>query len=240
MAEIDLTQHAAQHGGSQPLRGYLATPQGEGPWPGVVMIHEIMGLEPMILRHADRMAQAGYLTLAVDLFSAGGPRRCLVSTIRALQRREGRPFADIETARTWLAASPDCTGKIGVIGFCLGGAFALLTTTTGFDAASVNYGRLPRDLEATLTGSCPIVANYGARDRTLRNAAARLESALTTLDVPHDVKEYPTAGHAFLNDEVTTPLALRPLLHIAGIAPDPESAPHAWHRITTFFSEHLT
>ncbi|MEO3859207.1 dienelactone hydrolase family protein [Acrocarpospora sp. B8E8] len=239
MTEIDLTQQAAQFGGSQPLRGYLATPPGEGPWPGLVMIHEIMGLEPMMLRHADRMAQSGYLTLAVDLFSAGGPRRCLVSTMRALNKREGRPFADIETARTWLTTSPDCTGKIGVIGFCMGGAFALLTTTTGFAAASTNYGPLPRDLDTTLTGSCPIVATYGARDRTLRNAAPKLESALTKANIPHDVKEYATAGHAFLNEELSGPRLLRPLLRVAGIGPDPTSAPDAWHRITTFFAHHL-
>ncbi|WP_214109914.1 dienelactone hydrolase family protein [Acrocarpospora catenulata] len=238
MPEIDLTEISTQRGGSQPLHGYLATPPGDGPWPGLVMLHEIMGLDPMMRRHADRMAEAGYLTLAVDLFSMGGARRCLVSTMRALHKQQGRPFTDIETARTWLRTSPQCTGKIGVIGFCMGGAFALLTATTDFDAAAVNYGPLPRDL-TVLSGACPIVASYGARDRTLPKAAQKLQSALTTHQVLHDIKEYPTAGHAFLNDPQPTPLPLRPFLRVLGITPDPASAPHAWNRITTFFDHHL-
>ena len=142
------------------------------------MIHEAFGLNQLIRGHADRLARAGYLTLAVDLFSDGGARRCLVSTMRSIISGSGRAFTDLATARAWLAASPQSTGKTGVIGFCMGGGFALLVARDGFDAASVNYGRLPRDLEGALRGACPIVANFGAKDTTLKGAACRLESAL--------------------------------------------------------------
>jgi carboxymethylenebutenolidase len=68
MTDLDLTTVAAATGGSQPLRGYLATPRGrDGPWPGVVSIHEIFGIDDVMRRHADRLARLGYLTLAVDL-----------------------------------------------------------------------------------------------------------------------------------------------------------------------------
>ena len=74
MTDIDLSALAADRDGSQPLRGYLSTPSGPGPWPGVVTIHEIFGLDDVMRRHADHLAGLGYLTLAVDLFQLGRHR----------------------------------------------------------------------------------------------------------------------------------------------------------------------
>ena len=239
MTDLDLTGLASAHHGSQPLHGYLATPIVDGPWPGVVMIHEIFGLDDVMRRHADRLAGLGYLTLAVDLYSAGGTARCLVSTMRAMLKGQGRAFADISAAREHLAESPDCTGKIGAIGFCIGGGFALLSASSGYAAAAVNYGQLPRDLDTALTAACPIVGSYGGRDPSLKGAAGRLDAALGKAGVIHDVKEYPTASHAFLNDSETGPRPLRPLLRVAGIRPEPAAATNAWTRIETFFATHL-
>jgi carboxymethylenebutenolidase len=205
----------------------------------VVMIHEIFGLDDVMCRHAERLARTGYLTLAVDLFSAGGTFRCLISSMRALVRGHGPAFADIEAARQWLTSSPKCTGKVGVIGFCIGGGFALLSASRGYAVAAANYGQLPRDPGTALAGACPIVASYGARDRTLKNAAGKLESALDGLGVAHDVKEYATAGHAFLNESEVGPRWLRPFLRVGGIRPDPEAAVDAWRRIDAFFEEYL-
>jgi carboxymethylenebutenolidase len=221
------------------LRGYLVTPTGGGPWPGVVMIHEAFGLDGVMRRQAERLADTGYLTLAVDLFSAGGTLRCLISTMRAMMSGHGRAFADVEAARKWLGTSSACTGKIGVIGFCMGGGFALLAASSGFDVAAVNYGQLPHDLHAALVDACPVVGSYGRRDRTLRGAAPKLEEALTKAGIVHDVKEYPTAGHGFLNDAETGPRVLRPLLRVAGVSPDPAAAAVAWKHIEDFFTEHL-
>lgn len=243
MTNVDLSAESAAAGGSPSLNGYLAVPAGQGPFPGVVMIHEAFGLDGQTRRHADRLAKAGYLTLALDLYSDGGPRRCLVGTMRAMAARAGRPFTDIATARTWLAQSELGNGRTGVIGFCMGGGFALLTARDGFDAASVNYGRLPgkeqQDLVEALRGSCPIVANYGGADRSLKGAAARFESALDQLGIEHSVKEFPGAGHAFLNDEEIGPVLLRPLMRVMGVGPDPASAPEAWRRIEDHFAKYL-
>ncbi len=238
MEDVDLTGRSSTLDGSQPLHGVLATPAGDGPWPGVVVLHEAFGLDDVMRRLTSRMADAGYLALAVDLFSAGGTRRCLVSTMRALFTGRGRAFADIEAARGWLIDSPSCTGKVGVIGFCLGGGFALLTAGAGFDAASVNYGKLPADVDKAMAGACPIVASYGGRD-VLRGSARKLEAALERADVPHDVKEYPSAGHSFLNDAEVGPRLLRPLERVVGIGPEPVAAADAWRRIDAFFSLHL-
>ena len=83
------------------------------------------------------------------------------------------------------------------------------------------------------------MANFGSKDRTLRGAAARLETALDNLGIEHSVKEFPGAGHAFLNDEDLGPAVLRPLMRVMGIGPDPESSPEAWQRIEDHFARHL-
>lgn len=238
---VDLTGLSAARGGSRRLTGHLTRPAGPGPWPGVVVVHEALGVNDVMHRQADRLASAGYLVLMPDLFTDGGAVRCLVPTFRAALSGQGRAFRDIEAARTRLAQDPDCTGRIGIIGFCMGGSFALLALSDGeFDAASVNYGRPPKDLDKALDGACPVVASYGARDRTLPGVAPRLEAALDRLGIVHDVKEYPEAGHSFLNDAEVGPRALRPLLRVAGIRPHPESAVDAWRRIDDFFAAHLT
>ncbi|MBY6389023.1 MULTISPECIES: dienelactone hydrolase family protein [Rhodococcus] len=238
MVDIDLTGRAAVVGGSQPLRAILETPTTPGPWPGVVMIHEAFGLEEVMQRQAKRLAAAGFLTLAVDLYSAGGAKRCLVPTMTSMLRGHGKAFTDIEVARSWLLESPDCTGKIGVIGFCMGGGFAMVSAGD-FDAASVNYGQLPRKLDEAVVDACPIVGSFGGKDFSLRGAAAKLETALSNAGIENDVKEYPTAGHAFLNDAEAGPKVLRPLERILGIGPDPVAAQDAWKRIDSFFERHL-
>jgi carboxymethylenebutenolidase len=236
MTQIDLEP---EPGGSQPLHGYLATPDGEGPWPGVVLIHEAFGLDENMRGHADRLAKAGCLTLAPDLYSQGGARKCLVSTMRAMLSGKGRAFADLEAARKWLVASPKCTGRVGAIGFCMGGGFALLTVHS-HDAVSVNYGFLPKNVDEIMADACPVVASYGALDRPLRSAPAKLETALTKAGVVHDVKQYQKAGHSFLNDEEGGPRWLRPLLRATHSGPEPESAADGWRRIEAFFAEHLS
>ncbi len=220
------------------LRGYLALPVGSGPHAGVIVIQDALGLSDDIREQADRLAAAGYLAFAPNLYSGRGIR-CVVATMQASRSGTGPAYADIEAARAWLAAREDCSARIGIIGFCMGGGFALLCAPRGdFEAASVNYGEVPKDAAERLAGACPIVASYGARDRGLRGRAERLEQALGAAGVAHDVKEYPDAGHSFLNRFNSGPL-LTPLLHVTGVGYHHPSAEDAWRRILSFFAEHL-
>jgi carboxymethylenebutenolidase len=216
----------------------VARPTADGSWPGVVMLHEVFGLDDVLRRHAARLASAGYVVYAPDLLGDGFRLACMIRVFRSLQNQRGSAFEVIEAVRVRVAADAECSGRVGVIGFCMGGGFALLVAARGFDAASINYGPIPGNVDDILRGACPTVASYGERDR-LFDAVPRLEAALIANDIPHDLKTYPTGGHSFLNDEPNGPRVFRHLAKIAHVGPDPTAAADAWPRIEAFFAEQL-
>lgn len=219
------------------VRGYLYVPEGDGPFPGVVVIHDAMGLSADSREHGERVAAQGYVVLLPDMYSRGGKARCVTGVMRDLLMQRGRAVDDILEAREFLMARDDCTGAVGVIGFCMGGGFALVTAPKGFDASAPFYGVVPRKLDEALVGACPIVASLGSRDPLLIRGEARLRKVLEKHGVEHDVKTYPGVGHSFAN-KIDLGVAT-PLLRVSGFHYGAEATEDAFKRVFAFFDEHL-
>ncbi|MEU2253702.1 dienelactone hydrolase family protein [Nocardia xishanensis] len=222
-----------------PLPALVARPSGAGPWPGVVVVHDVLGFGPDLEGNLAMLAEHGYLAVAPDLFSRGRAR-CMRAVMRALWFTGGKsdtdavPVRDILAARDRLVSDPACTGRTAVVGFCMGGGFALLTAPRGFDAAAPFYPGLYGDYRSLLDGICPVVASYGRLDPSLVGAPAKLERALTEFGVAHDIKTYPGVTHGFAN---TFPGDR--LLRVTGLGHNADATADAWRRIFAFFEKHL-
>jgi len=215
---------------------------GEGPHPGVVVLHESFGLNDDIRRIAARFAQAGYVAVAPDLYSHGRRIVCLSRVIvDMVSGSVAREIGDIHAAREVLAARPEVDAeRIAVAGFCQGGGFALIAgSSPGFSAAAVNYGTVPADRSA-LDGLCPVVASYGAKDRVVgRKMAERLEEHLAALGVTHDVKTYEDAGHSFFSQVDGWQGWLARVPTGMAVGHDEQAAEDGWRRTLAFFEQHV-
>lgn len=220
-----------------PIPGYLAMPADIGPWPGVVVLHQAFGLDDDIRRITDRLAGIGYLAVAPDLV-AGGGLRCLARLFLDVQRGQGHSVDTVRDVVDWISGRSDCNGRVGVVGFCVGGGLAFLIGLTGsVDAIAPNYGKTPK--AERLARSCPVVASYGRKDRVFARAAERAESGLTSARVDHDVKVYDVAGHGFMN-QVEGHRLMRTLTRpVMAVDYNRDAAEDAWTRIEAFFARHL-
>lgn len=228
-------------GNGSAIDGYFAAPVGSpgADAPGVIVLHEIWGLNDDMREISERIAAEGYAVVAPDLYSHGNKAICLTRVLSELRHLgDGQVATDIVRTRAWLA---DRAGvdheRIGIIGFCMGGGFALAAAARGaFSAVSTNYGGVPK--KERLAGVCPVVGSYGALDRTFAKEGERLERYLEELGVPHDVKIYDGVGHSFMTAG-GGPSVMKRLpnpLH-PGFAPD--EADDAWQRVYRFFDQYV-
>lgn len=227
--------------GGGAIGGALALPDGPGPHPGVIVLHEMFGLNDDIRRITARFASEGYVACAPDLYSFGSNKAvCLTRVVMDMQRgASSRTIAHIHAARAFLSERSEVdASRLAVIGFCMGGGFSLVYGTTGaVRAASVNYGAVPKERKE-LDSVCPVVASYGALDRLFRAQGERLEDHLEALGIPHDVKIYPESGHSFLSYDNGPNWVMRlpSPMHVGYNETDAEDA---WKRILGFFAEHV-
>ena len=173
--------------------------------------------------------------MAPDLAADGGWRG-MAGLFGDLIRGRGEGLRKAEAVIDWMRKRADCNGKVGAIGFCLGGGFAYLLGLSGkIEATAPNYGRSPK----RLAGSCPVVASYGGRDRILRRQAGRVEKALDEGGIPHDVKVYPQAGHGFMNQNDGHPFLVAAGRPFRSVGYEKEAAEDTWLRIESFFGRYL-
>ena len=208
--------------------GYLATPDGGGPHPGVVVIHEAYGLDDHIKNVTRRFADTGYAALAVDLFSDRNRAICMTRYMAGiLTGSVNRAGIDhLKSGLTFLANLPSVDAqRIGAIGFCMGGGFAIAwaCTDSRLKAIAPFYATNPRPIQV-VKRLCPVVGSYPQKDFTAR-AGKSLDKALTNYNIDHEIKVYPGAEHSFFNDSRSRY--------------DKEAADDAWTRVIRFFDARL-
>lgn len=218
---------------SVPVELFLA----EGRRPVVVVLHELWGINDDMRRICRRFVENGYHAALPDLYRGGRWTRCIWRTLVSLAT-EGPVVRDIEGILDALEARED-TGKVGVVGFCLGGGFAgLVGTRRAVGATGIFYGEPPTRARMERQ-MAPVVAGYGARDIPFARFADQLQRDCASLGIPHDVKLYPRCGHSYMGDAghpVWAALA-RPLMRVAY---DHEAAEDTWDRMLAFFAIHLS
>jgi carboxymethylenebutenolidase len=210
------------------LKAELARPEGSGPFPAVAVIHEAYGLNDNIREVTQRFADAGYLALAVDLFSGQSQLLCMARFMGGmlLNSLGHAGIVEMKAALDLLAARPDVdASRLGAVGYCMGGSFALALACTDhrLKAIAPYYAMNPRPLGA-VARSCPVVGSYPGGDFTTK-AGLALEAELSAHNVPHDIKVYQGAKHSFNNTHSKVY--------------DAAASEDAWARTLGFFAEYI-
>lgn len=214
--------------GTEQRPAYLARPDGDGPFPAVLVIHEIFGLNDNIKDITERFANQGYVALAIDLFGERNRAICIFNVLRSqlFSSLENGNIRELKNALTYLGEQPSVdSARVGAVGYCMGGGLAIAWACTDnrLQAIAPYYGANPRPLDA-VKRACPVVGSYPGKDFTA-GAARKLDAELTKDNIVHDIKIYPDTMHSFFNDKGKTYNA--------------DAAQDSWGRVLGFFSEHL-
>lgn len=216
--------------GNGSIKGYFVKPaNAAGKLPAVLVIHENRGLNPYIEDVARRLATANFMAFAPDgLTSVGGYPGDEEKAAQMFRTVDGKKMAeDFVAAAHWLKSRPDCTGKLGAVGFCFGGGVVNnLAVRLGSDlqAGVPFYGAQPSAADAAKI-KAPLLLNYAGLDQRITGGWPAYEEALKAAKVPYQAYVYEGVNHGFHND--TTPRY------------DEKAATLAWTRTIDFFNKHL-
>jgi carboxymethylenebutenolidase len=211
--------------------GIFMKPEGKGPFPAVVVIPEWWGLNEQVLGQARKLMAEGYAVYAVDIYRGKVTKDKDEAHQLMMGLSQDQALADLKTATGYLRSRPDVNGdKVGVIGWCMGGRYALLLGAEDPKLAAVvaYYGAPPTDPASVARIKAPVLGNYGGEDKGPSPETVRaFEAAAKKAGPAVDVKIYPGAGHAFANEDNP----------FGGYKAD--AAADAWARTTSFFKKHL-
>jgi carboxymethylenebutenolidase len=189
--------------GDETVQGILYAPEGKGPFPAIVVIHEWWGLNDWVKEQASKLADEGYVTLAVDLYR--GKVATTPDMAHEIMRGvpEDRAGRDLRAAVDYLRAQSNVRkDRLGSIGWCMGGGYSLQTALEVPDLAAtvINYGHLVTEPENLTKIHAPVLGLFGGKDQGITpDDVGKFEAALKKLGKKIDVKIYPEAGHAFEN-----------------------------------------
>ena len=223
-------EYPSPGGTSGMMRGYLAQPAGEGPFPSVLVIHENRGLNPYVEDVARRAAVAGFLALAPDGLSPVGGYPGNDDDGRELQRGldPAELSQDMVNSARYLQSHELSTGRLGATGFCWGGGMTnRLAVALGEDlhAGVPFYGAAPAAEDVARIRAAMMI-QYAESDERINAMWADFEAAMQAADVDHQMHTYAGTNHGFHNN--STPRY------------NEEAANLAWSRTIEFFTEHLT
>jgi len=208
----------------------LYTPEGKGPFPGIIVIHEWWGLNDWVKEQASKLADQGYAALAIDLYR--GKVATTPDEAHEIMRGvpQDRADRDLDAAFHYLQSQSNVKkNRIGAIGWCMGGGYALdlALKEPELGADVINYGHLATDPEALKKINASILGIFGAQDRGIPpDDVKKFEQTMKKMGKKIDVTIYPDAGHAFQNPA-----------NAAGYKPTDTA--DAWKKITAFFASTL-
>ena len=231
MADV-ITASVKFPGDGATIDAFLARPSAAGQYPAVVVLQEWWGVNDHMKDIAQRFVREGFVALVPDLYTRMGNKvtkdaQEAAKLMESLQSQQ--ILKDLNGATQYIKQQPFVdTEKVGVVGFCMGGTFALMMAAHNSDVkASVPfYGQVP-PLDSLKYLVAPVLYIHGEQDGWITKAeVARLEQGLKQFGRPGEVRRYPTAGHAFFND--TRPDAYKPA-----------EAKDAWQRALAFLRQHM-
>lgn len=190
--------------GGPDVRAYVARPEGEGPFPTVIMIHEFFGLNESIVSKADLLAEEGYLVVAPDTFRGSTTSWIPRAIYQVITTKPESINADLDSVYAWLTSQPDGDPqRIAVAGFCYGGRASLAYSLHNNQLAGtvVFYGSPETDPQVLKKLPGPVLGIFGGADQSIPVEEVKaFDSALTEAGVPHEITIYDGQPHAFVKD----------------------------------------